>query len=146
MVFSGPACPKPPEPPNEGQRDYLPTEFPQEVEESCNIQGETMRIKCHSFLNIYIRQTSYGRDFANEKKLCDGERPDDIKGVNDESSFCKRHMGDDIVDQCQGDDYCIIPVTGDMDRSWPKKLDTTCALLKKELRVDYICGEKKSSY
>ena len=101
-----------------------------------------MRIKCHSFLNIYIRQTLYGRDFANEKKLCDGEKPDDIKGVDDESSFCKRHLGNDIVDRCQGGDYCIIPVTGHMDSSWQKKLDSSCAPLKKELRVDYICGEK----
>ena len=101
-----------------------------------------MRIKCHSFLNIYVKQTLYGRDYANEKKLCDGEKPDDIKGVDDESSFCKRHMGDDIVDRCQGGDYCIIPVTGDMDRNWQEKLDLSCAPLKKELRVDYICGEK----
>ena len=105
-----------------------------------------MRIKCHSFLNIYIRKTLYGRDFENEKKLCDGEKPDDIKGVDDESSFCQRHMGDDIVNQCQGDDYCIIPVTGDMDRTWQKKFDPTCAPLKKELRVEYICGKGSSIY
>ena len=53
-------------------------------------------------------------------------------------------MGEDFVRQCQGGDYCVIPVTGDMDSNWLKKFDLSCALLKKELRVEYICGEKLS--
>ena len=140
----GPACPKPPDAPNEGVRDYEPIRFPQKVEKSCNLQEETMRIKCHSFLSIYIKQTSYGRKFANEKKLCDGQKPDDVKGVIDETNFCERPMGEDFVSQCQGGDYCVIPVTGDMDSNWPKTFDLSCALLRKELRVEYICGEKLS--
>jgi len=69
----GPLCPKPPEVPEDGTLAFEPKVFPQEVAQACNIEGETMEIKCHSFLSIYVRQGMYGRNYTNEKKLCDGE-------------------------------------------------------------------------
>ena len=99
-----------------------------------------MEIKCHSFLSIYVRQGMYGRNYTNEKKLCDGEKPDDLKGVDSEGDFCLRHLNWPARKSCHGESFCIVPVTGDMDKDWTDKFDLQCAPLKKELRVDYICG------
>ena len=138
--YAGPLCPKPPEVPEDGTLAFEPKVFPQEVAQACNIEGETMEIKCHSFLSIYVRQGMYGRNYTNEKKLCDGEKPDDLKGVDSEGDFCLRHLNWPARKNCHGESICIVPVTGDMDKDWTDKFDLQCAPLKKELRVDYICG------
>ena len=138
--LSGPLCPKPPEIPEDGIRDFEPKVFEQEVSQVCNIEGETMELKCHSFLSIYARKSMYGRNYTNEKKLCDGEKPDDSKGVDDEGDFCLRKHTWPVRKNCHGESFCIVPVTGDMDKDWTDKFDSQCAPLKKELRVDYICG------
>ena len=140
IPFSGPLCPKPPEIPKDGIRDFEPIVFEQEVAQVCNIEGETMEIKCHSFQRIYARKTMYGRNYTNEKKLCDGERADDLKGVDDKGDFCLRHHSWPVRRNCHGESFCIVPVTGDMDKDWAHTFDSQCAPLKKELRVDYICG------
>ena len=140
IPFLGPLCPKPPEIPLDGVRDFEPKVFDQEVSKVCNIEGETMEIKCHSFLSIYARKSMYGRNYTNEKKLCDGEKPDDLKGVDAEGDFCLRDHDGPARENCHGESFCIVPVTGDMDKDWTDKFDVQCALLKKELRVDYICG------
>lgn len=140
IPFLGPLCPKPPEIPLDGVRDFEPKVFEQEVSKVCNIEGETMEIKCHSFLSIYARKSMYGRNYTNEKKLCNGEKPDDLKGVDAEGDFCLRDHDGPARENCHGESFCIVPVTGDMDKDWTDKFDVQCALLKKELRVDYICG------
>ena len=99
-----------------------------------------MEIKCHSFLSIYVRKSMYGRNYTNEKKLCDGEKPDDSKGVDDEGDFCIRKLLSPVRRNCHGESFCIVPVTGDMDKDKTDPFDLQCAPLKKELRVDYICG------
>ena len=146
ISFSGPLCPKPPEIPEDGIQDFEPIVFEQEVAQVCNIEGETMEIRCHSFQSIYARKSMYGRNYTNEKKLCDGEKPDDLKGVDDEGDFCLRHHSSPVRKNCHGESFCIVPVTGDMDKDWANKFDSQCAPLKKELRVDYICGRLTHSY
>ena len=105
-----------------------------------------MEIKCHSFQRIYARKTMYGRNYTNEKKLCDGERADDLKGVDDKGDFCLRHHSWPVRRNCHGESFCIVPVTGDMDKDWAHTFDSQCAPLKKELRVDYICGRLTHAY
>ena len=92
-----------------------------------------MEIKCHSFQSIYARKTMYGRNYTNEKKLCDSEKPDDLKGVDEEGDFCQRHHDWLVRLNCHGESFCIVPVTGDMDKDWTQKFDLQCAALKKEL-------------
>ena len=140
LLFLGPLCPKPPDIPEEGIRDFEPKVFEQEVAKVCNIEGETMEIKCHSFLSVYVRKVMYGRNYTNEKKLCDGEKPDDSKGVDAESDFCLRTFVGPVRQDCHGEPSCIVLVTDEMDKGWTKQFDLQCAPLKKELRVDYICG------
>lgn len=43
------------------------------LEESCDIDGGTINIKCPSFLSIYISNGYYGR-VKGETSLCNGEK------------------------------------------------------------------------
>ena len=140
-----PLCPKPPDVPEEGIRDFEPKIFEQEIDNSCNIEGENIKIQCHSFLSVYLKTISYGRNYTNEKKLCDGEKPDDSKGVDSESDYCLRTLKNwrKWKNLCHGESSCLIPVTADQDSNWASQhhFDAACNGLKKEMRVEHICGE-----
>ena len=144
-ISPAPLCPKPPDVPEEGIRDFEPKVFPQEIENSCNIEGENMKIKCHSFLSVYLKTIVYGRNYTNEKKLCDGDNPDDSKGVDSETDYCLRSRKNwrSIKDLCHGESSCLIPVAADMDSAWQTKyhFGAACNGLKRELRVEHICGK-----
>ena len=104
-----------------------------------------MKIKCHSFLSVYLKTITYGRNYTNEKKLCDGEKPDDSKGVDSETDYCLRSRKNwtKLKNLCHGESSCMIPVSADMDATWKpeKQFGTACNGLKRELRVEHICGE-----
>ena len=104
-----------------------------------------MKIKCHSFLNVYLKTITYGRNYTNEKKLCNGESPDDSKGVASDTDYCLRSRRNwkALKNLCHGDSLCLIPVAADMDSTWQSKYQfgAACNGLKRELRVEHICGK-----
>lgn len=144
--YAAPLCPTPPAIPEEGKMEFLPHIFPQEVESSCGIGGEFLHVTCHSFLNVYIKDASFGRNFSNAKLLCDGDKPDDRKGVGSDTDFCIRKVGGQVKDACHGESSCTIPVAPDMDAGTSKQLDNACKALAKELRVAYVCGKLQGVY
>ena len=148
--FPAPLCPKPPDVPEEGIRDFEPKIFPQEIENSCGIEGENIEIKCHSFLSVYLKTITYGRNYTNEKKLCDGEKPDDSKAVDSETDYCLRSRKNwkKWKSLCHEESSCLIPVTADMDSDWQSQFhfDAACNGLKRELRVEHICGKQHPRY
>ena len=45
----------------------------------CALNSEEIELKCHTFLSVYIKSVTYGRNSTLGKELCDGEKPRDKK-------------------------------------------------------------------
>ena len=129
--------------PEEGTVVFDPIVYEQKTVETCSIQGENVEIKCHTFLQVYIPSTTFGRRFNETssvgKMLCDGAKPADNQAP--QSSDCLEETVGLLEAQtlCHGHSTCSIPVAPDM-----ATLGSTCSLLKKELRTRHICGELPS--
>jgi hypothetical protein len=67
---SAPLCPVPPQPPTDGSIVNNPIVFETEREYACAVNYEALRMKCPSFLNIYIKTATIGRNPALGKTLC----------------------------------------------------------------------------
>ena len=133
--FSAPLCPFPPEVPFEGTREFVPKVFELEPNRTCGVDEEIMKYKCHSFMSVYIQSASFGRSAANMRKMCDGSKKDDSNSPPqdclDTSSLLRTAR-----DSCHGSDSCqlfISPTTA--------TLDAACDNLRREARIDYICGK-----
>ena len=138
QTCSGPLCPKPPDIPTEGKRDFAPIVFDQEVESSCAIEGETLKLQCHSFLNVYTQSASYGRSADNGgRTLCNGTKGEDSKAVAANQN-CLDEVGitTEARQACHGQSSCSVSVTDNMS-----SLGSVCTGLKRELRTNHICGK-----
>ena len=135
MHISAPLCPAPPEVPFEGSIEFVPKVFELEPNRTCGVDEEIMKYKCHSFMSVYIQSASFGRSAANMRKMCDGSKKDDSNSPPqdclDTSSLLRTAR-----DSCHGSDSCqlfISPTTAN--------LDPACDNLRREARIDYICGK-----
>ena len=99
--------------------------------------GESLDLKCHSFLSVYIQSSSYGRTLANGQALCDGARPADRTSPGADC-LESQQMLQHTRSLCHGQASCEVPVAGDMADF------TGCMLpeLQRELRTNHICGKK----
>lgn len=142
LFVSAPLCPKPPETPVEGVVDFEPIVFDQQTVKSCAIENKILDLKCNSFLNIYIPSTSFGRSYNESssvgKMLCDGAEQADSLAAQGADCLEERSVVGEVRRFCHGRNSCSVPVTSDM-----ASLGPTCTLLKKELRTEHICGEKR---
>ena len=129
-----PLCPTPPEVPEDGWRDFIPIVFELQPENSCEITGGMMELKCHTFLRVYIQTARYGRSVSNERSLCDKDKGRDSGAP---SVDCLDHSLalHTAKETCQGKSSCSIMIEPDMAAL------TGCDTLKKELRVEHICVE-----
>ena len=73
LICLGPFCDSPPNPPFEEVVENIPKIFPKIPDESCNIVGSLVNIKCPSFLNVYVSSGYYGR-VKGTNKLCNGNK------------------------------------------------------------------------
>ena len=72
-VILDPLCPTPPVHPFEGTRVFSPRVFEPVPEKSCAVEGETLYLKCPTFLTIFISEATLGRDVQNRQNLCNGQ-------------------------------------------------------------------------
>jgi hypothetical protein len=124
----------------EGVRAFEPEVFPQEETLGCSVDGDILELKCHSFLQIYVRDAIFGRNYSNGKKMCDGDKPADSKEMRSKDDTCWMQIRGEAKTICHGVASCRIPVAQDLDRSLNRPLQSVCNGLKKEMRVSYICG------
>ena len=102
----------------------------------CLVNEEQLEIKCSSFLDIYVSKVSYGRTFAAAKQLCDGDKPDDTTAPDKDclDEAVQTNVMTHAKSVCHGKATCEMKVP-----SLP--LDPVCDGLKRELRIEHICGE-----
>ena len=97
-----------------------------------------MKYKCHSFMSVYIQSASFGRSATNMRKMCDGAKKDDSNSPPqdciDTSSLLRTAR-----DSCHGSDSCQIFIS-----PTSAVLDSACDNLRREARIDYICGKFSS--
>ena len=112
--------------------------FDQEVESSCAIEGETLKLQCHSFLTLYIQNASYGRSADNGgRTLCNGTKGEDSKAVAaNQDCLDEAGITTEAREACHGQSSCSLSVTDNMSL-----LGSVCIGLKRELRTNYICGK-----
>ena len=92
-----------------------------------------MELRCHSFLRVYIRNIIYGRSFASGKELCDGEKPDDTTAPDNDCFDEEGKLSELMRQACHGKASCESEIP-------TLPLDETCNALKREARLEYICG------
>ena len=129
-------CPKPPDIPEDGVKEYHPIPIPIEPRKFCGVNEEDMNLRCHSFLNVYIKSFVYGRNFTHRKELCDGEKDDDANAPDKDCFDDAKSLQFLAKIACHGRRGC----TGKIP-SIP--LDEVCNGLKREARVEYLCGRNK---
>ena len=112
--------------------------FDQEVESSCAVEGETLKLQCHSFLTVYIQSASYGRSADNGgRTLCNGTKGEDSKAVGaNQDCLDEAAITSEARQACLGQSACSVSVTDNMS-----SLGSVCIGLKRELRTKHICGE-----
>ena len=114
--------------------------FDQEMVKSCAIENKILDLKCHSFLNIYIPSTTFGRSYNESssvgKMLCDGAEQADSQAAQGTDCIEDNSVLEQARHLCHGRSSCSVSVTSDM-----ASLGSTCSFLKKELRTEHICGK-----
>ena len=114
--------------------------FDQEMVKSCAIENKILDLKCHSFLNIYIPSTTFGRSYNESssvgKMLCDGAEQADSQAAQGTDCIEDNSVLGQARHLCHGRSSCSVSVTSDM-----ASLGPTCSFLKKELRTEHICGK-----
>lgn len=134
--LQAPLCPKPPDVPLEGVIDFVPNIFEMEPESSCALVGETVTLKCHSFLSVYVQSTSFGRTGSNARELCDGGKdPDRVEPGKD--CLEKEDVLQQVRTLCHGKPGCSVPV----EHTMADFTGCMAADLKRELRTSHICGK-----
>ena len=134
-LLLAPKCPIPPDVPQDGVKEHvpLPIEIPQN--KLCALDAETATLSCHSFLRVYVTSASYGRNSSSGSNLCDGEKSDKSLGAgscyNDEYN---QQLLREITLDCHGKFNCTFKVP-------TLPLTEDCDTLKREFRVEYMCGE-----
>ena len=135
-LLSAPLCPVPPSSPADGVKEYQPLAIRQDNKKSCALNSEDLQLKCHSFLDIFVRSFTYGRNASKGKDLCDGEKPKDSKSaqLNCYNETFNSEILYELEVACHATFNCsyTIPTV---------PLDPVCDGLKREARVEYICGQ-----
>ena len=133
--LQAPLCPKPPDIPFEGVRDFVPNIFEVDPVKSCALVGEAVTPKCHTFLTVYVQTASFGRQAINERELCYGERDKD-RGSPGGDCLETIEILKSARRECHGKyecsiqaEYSIANFTGCMAND-----------LKRELKINHICG------
>ena len=136
FIFPAPLCPPPPDIPYEGVRDFVPNIFEVDTVKSCALVGEAVQLKCHTFLSVYIQTATFGREAANKKMVCDGQKEND-RGFpstdcleTSETLELARHACHGKSDCSVRADYLMADFTSCMPGS-----------LLRELRTNHICGK-----
>jgi hypothetical protein len=120
-------------------REYVPRVFELEPTRTCAVDGDVMKFRCHSFLRIYVQAASFGRSALNFKKMCDGNKKADSNEPSQDCLSQSRAL-EKMRDQCHGRSSCQQAITPDFTT-----LDSSCDGLKREARVDHICGRIATS-
>ena len=129
-----PTCPKPPDVPEEGVREYLPIPIPQVTEKQCVLDGDDLNLKCPFFLQIYVKNLTYGRDRLTEKNLCDGEQKDNFAPDNSCYDDNVHHSITTLLrHNCNGQYEC--------SQTIPTEVLTGCDGMRRELKVEHICSK-----
>ena len=87
-------------------------------------------------MSVYIRTVSYGRTFAAAKQLCDGEKPDDTAAP--EKDCMDEAVQTNVMELARSDCHDQFSCQWQVP-SLP--MDASCDGLKRETRVEHICGE-----
>ena len=117
-------------------KEYLPIAIGLQPEKMCALNSEEIELRCHTFLSIYIKSVTYGRNSTLGKELCDGEKPKDSKApaLSCYDEDFNWSLLSDLDTLCLGHFNCsyLIPTV---------PLDPVCDGISRELRVEYLCGE-----
>jgi hypothetical protein len=134
-----PLCPKPPDVPLEGVREFVPNVYALEPVETCGLVGETSALVCHSFLSVYVEMASFGRMAVKERELCDGAREKDRSAPGTDcletTAILRRAR-----QLCHGRARCSLTVEYGL-ANFTNCMPTD---LKRELRTSHICGNGHS--
>ena len=135
--ISAPLCPTPPEKTFEGKLSHIPKVIDVGPEEECSVDGDPIHIKCHSFLSIHIVSTTYGREKADKKLLCNGEEDT----VELQSQHCLETDAKlrSLHANCRGKSQCKSYWTKPVGIEWKGECNETLTR-KNELTVQYRCG------
>ena len=136
MTFLAPKCPIPPTVPEDGVKEHVPLPIEIPPTKLCSVDAEIITLSCHSFLKVYVISVTYGRNSSSGKELCDGEKKDE-KSLGSGTCYSDEYnqqLRREISLECHGKFNCsfnvpTLPLTED------------CDTLKREIRVEYICGK-----
>ena len=132
-----PLCPTPPKAPEEGVREHWPIPLAIEPTNLCYLDSEVAELKCHSFLRVFVKEVTYGRDSATAKKLCDGEKPNDFQSLGSGTCYNETFNGilmAEMNSNCLGTFNCTYEIP-------TVPLTTDCNGLRRETKIEYICGK-----
>ena len=117
-------------------REHHPTAFPVPSHQGCAVNADLLTLSCPSFLSVYPLSLTYGRNASLKKTLCDGEHANDDKApfqsCYDETVNRARLAS--LRSECSGLSSCSQEVPTVV-------LDPTCDGLRREMRVEHICGQ-----
>ena len=125
---SAPLCPPPPVIPIGGILDVIPAVFEVSRLSSCALDGEMIKLECPTFLSIHVLAVTYGRQ-AGVTLLCNGEK-DKAPAVDCISTDLDIMLHND----CRGKYSCEQAVSPELAAF------DNCDERKKELNIDYTCG------
>ena len=117
-------------------RDFVPNIFEFNPVKSCALVEESVELKCHTFLSVYVQTATFGRETANKRNLCDGQKESD-RGFPSTDCLETAETLKLVRQKCHGKyectvraDYLMADFTGCMPDS-----------LLRELRTNHICGK-----
>ena len=134
-----PLCPEPPEEPKEGERQHLPLSIPLQPYQLCSVNADWLEVDCPSFLSVYFTKITYGRLSEAGKQLCDGNKPKDVTRPTQDcfDDAINEDVKNDLVPQCHGGFNCSVNIP-----TIPFGV-IACDGMKREARIEYICGRIK---
>ena len=130
-----PLCQEPPEIPDEGIREIISLPITSQKFSQCSLNEEILNLGCHSFLNVYVKDVTYGRNASNGFSLCGGSKTADILAPNEDcyDDTINSNLLNQIRSTCNGHHGCspMIPSLS---------LSSACEGKRKEAVATFLCG------
>ena len=117
-------------------REFAPNIFEIDPVKSCALVGESVELKCHTFLSVYVQTATFGRETAKKKKLCDGQKEND-RGFPSTDCLETAETLKLVRRACQGKSECTVRA----DYLMADFTDCMSDSLLRELRTNHICGK-----
>ena len=133
-------------------RDVIPLPITVDSYKACSINDDTLLLRCHSFLSVFVTNVTYGRTASKVHQLvkhnllqlvtlqgtelCDGDKPKDAFAPSQDcyDDSINKQLLETGRSECLGQYDCVTSVP-------TLPLTSECDGKRREMRVEYSCGE-----